>query len=298
MEMSSFACPACGYHQFKLAFTSKDYFVTKEEFPVKACIKCGMLITAGLPKDGDISGYYKSEDYISHSDTRNGLVNRTYHLVRDIMLSEKHRIIQNISEKSKGSVLDIGTGTGYFLKYMQKKGWDIHGVEKSPVARDFAKKRWHLKIMSDEDLFTMPPAKFDVITLWHVMEHLPNLQQHWQTISKLLKPDGVLVIALPNAESWDAKHYGPFWAAWDVPRHLWHFTPKHIKALGKAEGFNLTNMYRMPFDGFYISIISEKYKNASIPFIKGIIYGKISWFVSLFNKKKSSSLIYIFRKTI
>jgi 2-polyprenyl-3-methyl-5-hydroxy-6-metoxy-1,4-benzoquinol methylase len=297
MEMSSSACPVCGYHQFKMAFTATDYFVTKEEFAVKACIKCGMLMTAGLPKEEDIPDYYKSEDYISHSDTRKGLVNRAYHLVRDIMLSQKLRIIHKTSGKSKGSVLDIGTGTGYFLEFMQQKGWEVYGVEKSPDARDFAEKHWNLKIKSDEELFTLPPARLDVITLWHVMEHLPNLQQHWQAISKLLKPDGVLVIALPNAGSWDAKLYGSYWAAWDVPRHLWHFTPKHIEEMGKAEGFKLTKTYRMPFDGFYISIISEKYKNASFPFIKGIFYGKISWFVSLFNKKKSSSLIYVFRKT-
>jgi SAM-dependent methyltransferase len=296
MEMSSVACPVCGYHQFRLVFTAEDYFVTQEKFPVNACIKCGMLMTSGLPKEEDIAGYYKSEDYISHSDTRKGFVNRAYHLVRDIMLSEKFNIIRKNSGKGTGSVLDIGAGTGYFLKYMQQKGWNVQGVEKSQEARDFATKRWNLNILPDEELFNLPPASFDVITLWHVMEHLPNLDQHWQLISKLLKPDGVLVIALPNAGSWDAKHYGPYWAAWDVPRHLWHFTPIHLEELGKSEGFSLKNMYRMPFDGFYISIISEKYKKAAFPSIKGIFYGKISWLASLFNKRKCSSLIYIFRK--
>ena len=192
MEMSSFACPVCGYHQFKLIFTATDHFVTKEDFAVKACMKCGMLMTAGLPKEEDIPRYYQSEDYISHSDTRKGFVNRAYHLVRDIMLSAKLRIIQKTSEKSTGSVLDIGTGTGYFLKYMQQKGWEVHGIEKSPDARDFAEKRWNLKILSDEGLFTLPPARFDVITLWHVMEHLPNLQQHWQAIYKLLDRKSVV----------------------------------------------------------------------------------------------------------
>ena len=294
--MSTFACPVCGYHQFRLVFTAKDYFITKEEFPVNACIKCGMLMTAGLPKEENIPEYYKSDDYISHSDTRKGIVNRAYHLVRDIMLSEKFKIIRKNYGKRTGSVLEIGVGTGYFLKYMQQKGWEVQGVEKSHDARDFTAKRWNLNILPDEELFKLPLARFDVITLWHVMEHLPNLDQHWQVISKLLKPDGVLVIALPNAGSWDAKHYGPYWAAWDVPRHLWHFTPIHIEKLGKSEGFSLTNMYRMPFDGFYISIISEKYKKAVFPSIKGIFYGKVSWFVSLFNKRKCSSLIYIFRK--
>lgn len=297
MEMSSYACPVCGYHQFRYVFTALDHFVTREQFPINACIRCGMFMTSGLPKEEDISGYYNSEEYISHSDTRKGIVNRAYHLVRNVMFAKKLKIILKVSGKKAGSILDIGAGTGYFLNYMKMQGWETLGVEKSADARVFAEKQWNLSVFSDEKLFMLPPANFDIITLWHVMEHLPNLNQHWQVISKLLKPDGVLVIALPNAQSWDAKHYGPFWAAWDVPRHLWHFTPKHIEKLGKREGFSLINTIRMPFDGFYISIISEKYKTASFPLIKGIFYGKMSWLASLFNKRKCSSLIYIFRKT-
>ena len=155
-----------------------------------------------------------------------------------------------------------------------------------------------MDIMPDDALFSLPPASFDLITLWHVMEHLPNIRQYWQVISRLLKPDGILIIALPNSSSWDAKHYGSYWAAWDVPRHIWHFTPKLIEKLGNREGFRLIHSKRMPFDAFYISIMSEKYKKSAYPIFKGILFGKISWLSSLLNKNRCSSLMYIFRKSV
>jgi 2-polyprenyl-3-methyl-5-hydroxy-6-metoxy-1,4-benzoquinol methylase len=298
MEMHSVACPVCGYHQFKMEFQVIDYFVTKEEFCIQSCIKCGMHLTADVPADSEISAYYKSEDYISHSDTRKGLVNRAYHIVRDYMLARKYTSIRRSTGKNKGTILDIGAGTGYFLHYMKKKNWEVYGTEKSVEAREFAKKHRNLDILPEDALFSLPTASFDAITLWHVMEHLPNIRQYWQIISKLLKPDGILIIALPNSGSWDAKHYGSYWAAWDVPRHLWHFTPKHIEKSGDKEGFRLIHSQRMPFDAFYISIMSEKYKKSAFPILKGIFFGKISWLSSLFNKNRCSSLMYIFRKSV
>ncbi|MFZ5431904.1 MAG: class I SAM-dependent methyltransferase [Bacteroidota bacterium] len=296
MEMNSSACPVCGYHQFKVAFATKDYFFTGKDFTVNACIKCGMLMTAGLHPGKDLSVYYKSEQYISHSDTRKGIVNRIYHLVRNIMLRRKHRMVCSVSGLKTGSILDIGTGTGYFPAFMKSKGWQATGTEKSEEARKYASEKQDILVYDEEKLFSLPAASYDVVTLWHVMEHLPNINQHWQVISKILKPDGVLIIALPNVKSWDARHYGPYWAAWDVPRHIWHFSPKHVKELGKKEGFRLSRTMRMPFDAFYISIMSEKYKQSSFPVLKGMFYGKLSWFASLYNKKRCSSLIYVFRK--
>jgi SAM-dependent methyltransferase len=296
MEMKSVACPVCGYHQFKYAFTARDYFVSGKEFPVNACIQCGMRLTGNLPAEHDMATYYKSEAYISHSNTREGLVNKAYHLVRKVMLSRKYALIHSQSNNKKGTLLDIGAGTGYFLDFMQKKGWQVTGTEKSKAARAFATDTWKVPVYAEDKLFDFDPGTFDVITLWHVMEHLPELNQHWQLISKLLKPEGQLIIALPNAESWDARHYGSHWAAWDVPRHLWHFTPDHITQLGKSAGFRLGSIHRMPFDAFYISIMSEKYKQTAFPVLRGIFYGKLAWVASLFNKKRCSSLIYTFRK--
>lgn len=296
--MNSVECPVCGNHRFKMVFTVKDHFVTHEEFPIHACIRCGMMITSSLPGQAEFGRYYKSEDYISHSDTRQGLVNKAYHAVREIMLNIKLRTIRKVSQKKTGTLLDIGTGTGYFLNHMKNNGWKVSGTERDESARKFALERWGIDVRSDEELFTFEPYSFDVITLWHVMEHLPSIEQHWKILSKLLKPDGVLIIALPNAGSFDAHHYGKYWAAWDVPRHLWHFAPDHISELGQKHGFRLTRLKRMPFDSFYISIMSEKYKGSSMPLFKGIFWGKISWLSSIINPRKCSSLIYIFKKTV
>ena len=298
MEMNSVACPVCGYHQFKMEFQAIDHFVTNREFRIQSCIKCGMHLTADVPGVEEISAYYKSEDYISHSDTRKGLINRVYHIIRAYMLGSKYATIKRSFGKNKGTILDIGAGTGYFLQYMKQKNWEVYGTEKSIEAREFAKSRLNMDIMPDDALFSLPPASFDLITLWHVMEHLPNIRQYWQVISRLLKPDGILIIALPNSSSWDAKHYGSYWAAWDVPRHIWHFTPKLIEKLGNREGFRLIHSKRMPFDAFYISIMSEKYKKSAYPIFKGILFGKISWLSSLLNKNRCSSLMYIFRKSV
>lgn len=298
MVMNSLACPVCGYHQFREAFTVRDFFVSGEDFPVKSCQKCGMLITLSLPGRDEMGRYYKSDDYISHSDTKQGMINRIYHIVRNIMLDRKLKIIQKESGKKSGNLLDIGTGTGYFLNHMKKNGWTINGTEKEESARKFAQEQWGIEVLPEDSLFSLHPAKYDVITLWHVMEHLPYPDQHWQIISKLLRPDGLLLVALPNAASYDAGHYGRFWAAWDVPRHLWHFSPKHISELGRKHGFSLKRVKRMPFDAFYISILSEKYKGSGIPVIKGIFRGKLSWMVSLIYPEKCSSLIYIFKKNV
>lgn len=295
--MNNLKCPVCEGNQFQERYTVKDYFLSQKEFSIAACTNCGMLITLDAPRGDEMTGYYKSEDYISHSDTREGLINRIYHLVRQIMLDKKLSIIKKASGKTKGNILDIGTGTGYFLNFMKEKGWKVTGTEKSEGARNFALKRWNLDILPDEELFSFRHGSFDVITLWHVLEHLPDLHSHFRIFSSLLSEDGSLLVALPNAESYDAKHYGKYWAALDVPRHLWHFSPRQIREFGHKEGFTLENVHRMPFDAFYISIMSEKYKQSGFPFLKGIFIGKISWLASLFNKNNCSSLVYVFRKT-
>ena len=297
MKMNYMECPVCGYHQSQKAFTAKDHFVSGQEFAIHACIRCGLLQTADVPNESESGAYYQSETYISHSNTRKGVMNQIYHLVRGLMLTRKHALISQVSDQSNGTLLDIGAGTGYFMNFMQQKGWQVQATEKSPEARKYAKQHMDVDIQDEDMLFSFQPASFDVVTLWHVMEHLPNLNQYWQVISKILKPDGALIVALPNAKSWDAKHYGPNWAAWDVPRHLWHFSPKHIRELGKKEGFRLSGIRRMPFDAFYISIMSEKNINSSFPIIRGIFQGIRSWAASLYSKKKSSSLIYIFRRS-
>lgn len=276
--------------------TCTDHYATNEIFDLFACQQCGFLFTQNVPEENEMGKYYESPNYISHTDTRKGLSNRLYHYIRHYMLSKKARLIKHKCGLEAGNLLDIGTGTGYFCNYMQKQGWKVAGVEKSKHARDFALKHFNLNISEPETLNEFKKKSFDVITLWHVMEHLHAINETWETISSLLKDKGILVIAVPNPSSFDAQYYKNIWAAYDVPRHIWHFTPSTIQQFGAKHGFILTERYPMPFDTFYISILSEKYKHSHFSFLKGIITGIKGSFATIIKKEQSSSMIYIFRK--
>jgi 2-polyprenyl-3-methyl-5-hydroxy-6-metoxy-1,4-benzoquinol methylase len=296
METPEIICPICRNTGFTEVLRLTDHFVTGEVFPLLKCKDCGFLITGNVPVNDEMERYYKSDDYISHSDTSTGLINRVYHTVRNLMLQKKFNIVKHATAKANGKLLDIGAGTGYFLNYAQKKGWEITGTEKSNTARLFAQQRWNLTIYPENQIYNLGDEYFDAITLWHVLEHLPDPDNHWKVFHRILKKEGRVIIALPNFESADAKHYGEHWAAWDVPRHLWHFSPDHIRRMAENSGFTLVDMHRMPFDSFYISMLSEKYKKSPFPSVKGIFIGKLSWILSLINIKKCSSVIYIFKK--
>lgn len=295
MKNGTQSCPICSHTEYKLSFHAVDHYVTGETFPVFQCGNCGLLITGNLPAPSDISRYYQSDDYISHSDTSKGLIHKIYHKVRSVMLGRKLSIIRQASGKSTGKLLDIGAGTGYFLNHALSEGWEVTGTEKSRQARDYAWQQWKLLLHPEDHLFTLPAGMFDVITLWHVMEHLPDLDKYWKAIRHLLRQDGTLAIALPNPLSTDAQHYREYWAAWDVPRHIWHFSPENIQSLAAGYGFKMVSMHRMPFDSFYVSLLSERYKRSKAVLINGMLHGKISWLSSIANKKKCSSIIYIFK---
>ena len=173
------------------------------------------------------------------------------------MLSEKAGLVSRNSNLTCGRILDIGTGTGYFADKMKREGWQVSAIEKSPQAREFAKKHFGLSVNPPETLFTLKEKSFDVITLWHVMEHLEQLERTWDTLDRILKDSGTLIVAVPNAASYDAEKYKEMWAAYDVPRHLWHFTPSTIKKLASKHGFVMTERYPMPFDAFYVSMLSK-----------------------------------------
>ena len=289
-------CPLCGGTHLVKKMTCTDFYASGEQFDLLQCENCGFQFTQGFPVEKEIGKYYETPDYISHSDTKKGMMNELYHLVRSRMLQKKAQLINNITGKTSGKILDIGTGTGYFSHTMQQKGWQVEAVEKSAQARSFAKKNFNLDIKDDSGLNDFSSGSFDVITLWHVMEHLEHLNETWERLHELLKDDGCLVIAVPNCSSYDAQKYKEFWAAYDVPRHLWHFTPDSIKKFGEKHNFTLVNHLPMPFDAFYVSILSEKYKESKSSLVKGMFAGTLAWFSSLSNKEKSSSIIYVFRK--
>jgi 2-polyprenyl-3-methyl-5-hydroxy-6-metoxy-1,4-benzoquinol methylase len=289
-------CPVCGGNQFKPFITCTDFFVSGEQFEIKECTGCGFKFTANAEDEENIGRYYQSEEYISHSNTSKGLVNTIYHNVRTYMLGQKRRLVEKSTGLKSGNVLDVGSGTGFFLNEMKNHGWVVSGTEKSDDAREFAEKEFGLGMDEPEQLFQFEKESFDAITLWHVLEHIHRLNENMEAFIRLLKPHGKLIIAVPNPTSYDARHYNQFWAAWDVPRHLWHFGPEQMKLFGEKHGFQLQSLHTMPFDSFYVSLLSEKYKKSKLALFKGLMHGKISWLKSLADKKRCSSVIYVFWK--
>lgn len=292
---STVKCLVCGSPDLREEFRCTDHYVTGEHFPLFGCPHCGFRFTASPPPEEEMERYYQSQEYISHSDTSKGVVSRVYHLVRDFMVSRKADIVRKSAAIQRGSLLDIGAGTGFFLHHMQTGGWQVTGTEANPVARGVAERVRGLHLLPAGKLFSLPAHSFDVITLWHVLEHLHDPGKYWQEFTRLLRPGGTLVIALPNPGSWDAVHYREFWAAWDTPRHLWHFTPDNLEMLAGQYRFRLKRIVRMPFDSFYVSILSEKYMKSSFPLLRGVWNGKRSWWKALWDKKRCSSLIYILK---
>jgi SAM-dependent methyltransferase len=244
-----------------------------------------------------MSKYYQSDDYISHSDSSKGLLNKLYKVVRDLMLKRKTRHLLKATGLKTGKLLDIGCGTGYFAGAMKAEGWEVTGIEPDQNARKLATSLFGFNVIGPDQISSLTSKSFDCITLWHVLEHFNDPVKYFSEISRLLKPGGLCVVAIPNSSSYDAEKYGEFWAAYDVPRHLWHYNPVTFNRFLEKVGFWCYQTRNLPFDVFYISILSEKYKGASLPFIKGMIRGKLYFLMSLFNRNKSSSIIYFLRES-
>lgn len=289
-------CPLCSSDSISLLFRCTDHFITKEIFGVYKCSACNFEFTQDCPEETEIGRYYESDDYISHSDTSKGFSNKIYRLARNFMLNRKKAIIKDVTGLKKGSLLDIGSGTGYFAGTMKQEGWQVRGIEINEKARNFSISNFGIEVAGPEKLSILEANSFDCITLWHVLEHFHDPFKYSSDILRLLKPGGICVIALPNCSSYDAKNYGRYWAAYDVPRHLWHFNPSTFRLFSEKAGFILENLRSLPLDVFYISLLSEKYKGSGLSFIRGIAKAKLFAFLSVFKKEKTSSIIYILRK--
>jgi SAM-dependent methyltransferase len=286
-------CPLCSSGKLSIFLKCTDHLLSKEEFPLCKCSECGFIFTNEYPDGHNIGRYYESEDYISHDDNAKGFMNIIYLYARKIMLYRKRNIVEKVTGLKKGRILDIGCGTGYFAGEMKKGGWDVLGIEPNKKARDFGSERFAIDIISPEQISGLSDRSFDCITMWHVMEHLHDPFDIAGQIGRLLKPGGICLTALPNSDSHDAGHYGRFWAAYDVPRHLWHFSPDQLNIFAEKTGFKVSDIRTLPLDVFYISVLSEKNKGTRLAFITGTIKGLKFAVQSLFDKHKSSSLIYI-----
>ena len=259
-----------------------DYSVSKETFDLYYDQDLDLLITSPQPSPENLGRYYESNDYISHTDSKRSLFEKAYHFVKGIALNNKLNLINNCSS-SKGNLLDIGAGTGDFLFTAKQNGWETIGVEPSEKAKGNAIGKGIKFSDSTQDLES---HSFDVITMWHVLEHVPNLEIQIKELKRLVKPNGTIIIAVPNFKSYDAKYYGKFWAAFDVPIHFWHFSKTAIQLLFEKENIILEKVLPMKFDSFYVSLLSEKYKNGKMNFVKAIWIGLVS------NWKAKSSLEY------
>ncbi|MCH9660858.1 MAG: class I SAM-dependent methyltransferase, partial [Bacteroidetes bacterium] len=237
------------------AFKVKDFLVSGEDFSLRRNTTYGYLETHPQPRMDELSGYYESEEYISHTDSKKGVMSFLYQTIKNYSLKRKLRLINRWND-GPGSILDVGAGTGEFLKVAQEGNWKVSGVEVNKKAIVLAQKKG---VALSQNLDDVLDQRFDVITLWHVLEHLPNLESQIEKLHSLLNDTGVLIIAVPNFKSYDAKYYKEFWAAFDVPRHLWHFSEQSMKKL-LSRRFVLRKTLPMIFDAFYVSLLSEKYR--------------------------------------
>jgi SAM-dependent methyltransferase len=288
-------CPVCGSSDIHPLLTAKDHSVSGEEFVIWQCQSCTLRFTQDVPDESSIGPYYQSQDYISHSNTSKGLLNKLYQAVRKFTLGQKSGLV--ISRTTNhGRILDIGAGIGAFLNEMKGKGWDIEGIEPDYGARQQAKNLFAIDLKPTPELQHIPHNSFDAITLWHVLEHVESLQDYVALLKQLLKKNGKIFIAVPNYSSLDADLYGNRWAAYDVPRHLYHFTPRSIDVLVQKHGMKIIARKPMWFDAFYISLLSSKYRTGKTSWLGAGINGIRSNLKALLNKEKTSSLIYIISK--
>ena len=285
-------CPICSGKSHKKHVTGKDHNVSEKIFTVTECLNCGFRFTNPRPKEKYIYKYYQSKNYISHSSTKKGLINKVYHLVRSYQFYKKKEVIQSSSKIKKGKILDIGCGTGDFLKYMDSSGWETDGVETDKGAKIIAEKKLGKKIKEKLDLIS-DEDKYDVISMWHVLEHIYNVEDYLKRVNKLLKKGGVLIVGVPNCASYDAKKYKGNWVAYDLPIHLSHFRKNNIKELAKKSSFKLKDIKPLFFDSYYIGMLSAKKTGSSV--LLGFFHGMIS---NLKAKKTGeySSLIYFLFK--
>lgn len=289
-------CPLCGAGAVRPALETRDYSVSQQPFALWDCAACGLRFTQDAPGPAEIGAFYQSEDYISHSDTRKGIINALYHVARGYMLGSKQRLIGRIHPSRR--LLDVGCGTGYFLNHLQQRGYQVTGVEVDEKARAFGQQQFGLEVYTPEEFLGGAfPGPFGVVTMWHVLEHVHDPKAYLARINDLLEPGGALVIAVPNFTSADADFYGAFWAAYDVPRHLWHFRPGTLVALAEEAGFRLAGKKRLPLDPFYVALLSEKYRGSGVfGMVRAGAVAKWSTLQSWFSIDRSSSLVYVFRK--
>ena len=288
-------CPICASNKLSNSFECLDYTVTRETFVIQKCDSCSFLFTNPRPKIDEISKYYKSDTYISHTNSEKGILNKVYQAIRDRAIRKKVELIESYGPLPK-AILDYGCGTGEFLSKAKAAGWVSSGLEPDPDARKLAITNHDLKVGQLTDLQLFEKAQFGVITLWHVLEHVHSLQETIAQFHRILSAEGVLIIAVPNCKALDAQEYKSYWAAYDVPRHLYHFSREVMALLMEKNGFKIDSIQPMFFDPFYISLLSEKYKSGWMNPVKAFLMGIKTTLKGKRNIDLNSSLVYVIKK--
>lgn len=285
-------CPVCKHTQATNKLICQDYLVSGESFAIVQCGKCNLLYTNPRPDAASLPDYYKSDNYISHTSKGNNLTNILYKIARSYTLKQKYKMIS--SYHKKGSILDYGCGTGDLLKHFKNKGWTTAGIEPDSEARKLVKDKG---IEVTDELSQLSKQKtYDIITMWHVLEHVSELRSTIKQLKKLLSDDGVLFIAVPNSDSFDAHYYKQYWAAYDVPRHLYHFNQNTMSTLLKKTKLTLIDTIPMKLDSFYVSLLSEQNKTKKPNYLKAFKLGLKSNQSAKQNNNNYSSLIFVVKK--
>ncbi len=284
-------CPICHSENYSDWRSAIDHNVSGDTFKIVECNECSFRYTNPIPSENTIGEYYKSDNYVSHSSTKKGVINKIYHIIRKHAIKQKEGYAKQYSDGK--SILDIGCGTGDFLGYCKSNNWDVLGLEPDEDARILALKNNNVSSKDISELKNLKENSRDVITMWHVLEHVYNLNEDIEEYKRILKPGGHIIVAVPNCSSHDAEYYKHHWAALDLPIHLYHFRPNDIKSLFTKHGMELIKIIPMKFDSYYISMISEKYKGGNI--ISGFWRGFISNLKAKNKKNTFSSQIYIIK---
>ena len=287
-------CPICLSSDLQKKFNCTDHSTSKEKFTIVSCETCDFKFTNPRPKDKSLGSYYKSDKYISHTNNKKGLFNWMYHTVRKYSITTKLNLLKKIS-KNKNH-LDIGCGTGEFLNACKNSGFKTEGIEPSKLAREQAINNYNLSVTHNTELDQFKSSQFDTISMWHVLEHIPELNKTIREFNRILNKNGKVIIAVPNHNSWDAKYYKEYWAGWDTPIHLWHFSKLSIEKIFKIHDFKLIEKKPMLFDSYYVSLLSEEFKTGKKKYVKGFTIGLLSNIIGIFSKRGCSSIIYVFEK--
>ena len=284
-------CPVCANSGFSLFLETRDYFLTGESFSIQQCDACGFKFVNPRPDENVIGRYYQSDEYISHDARRSSIFSHIYKLARIFSIRTKYKIVTEYLHS--GRILDVGCGTGEFPAYCKKKGFEVAGVEPNEKARSFAQRVNKIPVTGKIPEIEAGPGAYHCITMWHVLEHLHDLNETLERVRGLLAPQGVFIVAVPNCKSWDAQKYDKYWAAYDVPRHLYHFTETTLNILVRNHGFEIIQTIPQKLDAYYVSMLSEKYLSGRNKYLKAMVYGLWSNFQAGRKGNGHSSQIFV-----